>query len=275
VLARHRVPVRAGWGIVAARAGADGAVASVEIARLDAQWCAAGRRRTLAVDAVCASYGFTPALELALDLGCRAVTDPADGQPVIQVDGAGRSSIEGVFVAGEATGVGGAALARVEGSIAGRAAAGDVMRGRLSPVSVDNLPLIRVRRASLPLIRVRRASLSAFAAALRRAHAIPAGWPRALPDETIVCRCEEVSAGALRSAVRELGVTDARSAKLVTRAGMGLCQGRMCGANVADVLACELGHEISDRTALATRPLAEPVPLAELAQLACGAPEDL
>jgi hypothetical protein len=71
------------------------------------------------------------------------------------------------------------------------------------------------------------------------------------PDaETIVCRCEDVRWGALRP---EWG---ARQAKLATRAGMGACQGRICGA----ALECLLGWEPA-----AVRPPLAPASVASLA----------
>ena len=245
-LRRARVPLRAGWGVVEVRPGPDGAVAEADVAPLDGRWREVrGTRRTLRVDAVCASYGFVPALELPLQLGCRAAADPADGTPVIAVDFDGRSSEPGVYVAGEATGVGGVELAHAEGEVAGAAAAG----GRAG------------RR-----IRARRARLDAFARALRAAHSIPDGWAGGVPDATVVCRCEEVDAGAIRAAVRELGATDGRSVRLQSRAGMGLCQGRMCAANVDALTADALGQPLAQPPGLVTRPFAEPVTLAELAR---------
>jgi NADPH-dependent 2,4-dienoyl-CoA reductase/sulfur reductase-like enzyme len=236
-LRRAGVPLRAGWGVVEARPGQDGAVAEADVAQLDASWREVpGTRRTVAVDTVCAGYGFVGALELPLQLGCRAGADPADGSPVIAVDFDGRSSVPGVFVAGEATGVGGADLARAEGEIAGASAAG-ARAGRR--------------------VRARRARLDAFARALRAAHAVPDGWAAALADDVVVCRCEEVTAGAIRHAVRDLGATDGRSVKLQTRAGMGLCQGRMCALNVNALT--------PGPPSVVTRPLAEPVTLGELA----------
>ena len=247
-----RVPLRAGWGVVAARPGPDGTVAQADVARLDAGWGElAGSRRTLAVDCVCVGHGFVPALELALELGCHAVPDAADGTPVIAVDGDGRSSLADLFVAGEATGIGGAALARAEGEIAGAAAAEHA--GAVA------------RAAPRRRVRARRAVLATFAVALRETHAVPGGWAQTLPDETVVCRCEEVSAGAIRAAVHELGATDAQSVKLLSRAGMGLCQARMCAANVQAVTAAALGHALPDGTGLIARPFAEPVSLGELA----------
>lgn len=78
-----------------------------------------------------------------------------------------------------------------------------------------------------------------------------------MTDETVVCRCEEVTAGAVREAVGTLGAGDLRTVKLLTRAGMGWCQGRMCEPGVAGVAGCELLP--------ARRMLARPVPLGVLA----------
>jgi D-hydroxyproline dehydrogenase subunit alpha len=253
-LRRAGVPMRAGWGVVAAHAGADGAVATASIARLDRGWSErAGTRRELAADAVCVGHGFVPSLELAMELGCRTVVDAADGQPVIEVDATGASSVAGVFVAGEATGIGGAALARLEGEVAGSRAAAHRRRGPVGPAGTS------------PGFDWRRRAQASFARTLRAVHRVPLGWAAATPDETIVCRCEEVSAGAIRESVRELGATDARSVKLLCRAGMGLCQGRMCASNTAALAAEALGQAGADPVGLIARPLAEPVSLDQLA----------
>jgi len=73
-----------------------------------------------------------------------------------------------------------------------------------------------------------------------------------------VCRCEEVTGGAIREAVAGLGAGDVRTVKLLTRAGMGWCQGRMCGPAVAGLAGCELTPS--------RRPFARPVPLGVLAR---------
>jgi NAD(P)H-nitrite reductase large subunit len=59
-------------------------------------------------------------------------------------------------------------------------------------------------------------------------------------DDTIVCRCEDVSLAALRAGV-EIHGRDVRAAKMATRAGMGPCQGRVCQALIADLLEHRLG----------------------------------
>ena len=84
----------------------------------------------------------------------------------------------------------------------------------------------------------------------------------------MVCRCEEVSVDNLKFAIDELGATDSRTAKLLTRCGMGLCQGRVCGRSVVDLVAAELNISPSDtdRFSAVNRPIISPIPLGVLAK---------
>ena len=96
---------------------------------------------------------------------------------------------------------------------------------------------------------------------------MPAGWLGWLTPETIVCRCEEVTAGRVDEAMTDLGATDARTVKLLARPGMGLCQGRVCGYATACLVADRAGRAVTaaDVAGLAARPIAQPVPLGVLA----------
>jgi len=259
-LARHRVPYNLRHAVVAANGDADSglggasvaAVSSVDVARLDAAGqVVVGTRRRIACDAVAVGYGFTANLELALLLGC-ATRVGADGGLALVVGEDGRTTVPGVYAAGEVTGVGGAALAVVEGEIAGSAVVGDAA---LSP-------------RDLAAARRKRDRLRAFADAMHAAHAVPTGWPSWIDDDdTLVCRCEEVSAAAIRAAVTDLGASDARSVKALARPGMGWCQGRVCGYAAAALTArhCDRPMTRDDLLAYAHRPFATPVRLGDLA----------
>jgi NADPH-dependent 2,4-dienoyl-CoA reductase/sulfur reductase-like enzyme len=242
-LLHHRVPYRTGRAVIAVHG--DDAVEAVSVGRLDRDWTPVpGTEHEVECDTLAVGYGFTPQLEIPAELGCATRTD-VDGSLVVVVDAAQRTSVPGVYAAGETTGVGGAQLSLVEGELAGLAAAGVLGR--------------RTRR-----LRARRARLRAFAAALHDVYAVRpgwTGWPRA---DTLVCRCEEVPYGRLEEAVRELGATDLRAAKLITRAGMGWCQGRICGYPTACLTARIVGGE-PDLTGSARRPLAQPIRLGDLA----------
>jgi thioredoxin reductase len=240
-LAAHRVPVRTGWTV--ARADGGDALTSVTVARLDRSGHrVAGAERVVEADTLAVGWGFTPQVELAVGVGCRTRVD-ADGSVVCEVDEYQQTSVPGVYVAGEACGVGGAALALVEGRIAGAAA------GR-APVP---------RRTSR-----RRAALRRFAAAVHRAHPVPDAWMDALDDDTLLCRCEEVPVGRVRAAVQASAVADARTAKLLARPGMGWCQGRVCGYATSCLTARWSGAPY-DPTGLARRPVASSVTFDTLA----------
>ena len=252
VLARYRIPYRTGTAVVAAH-GVD-EVTGVDVARVDRNWnVLPGSGRRVDCDTVAVGYGFTPQLELAGQLGCATRRD-VDGSLVAIVDADQRSSVPGVYLAGEATGVGGAQLAVAEGRIAGRAAA----RQSGGPVS---------RAAADRRLQRGRAAHRQFATALHQAYPVRPGWMTWPQATTIVCRCEEVSLGAIDEAITDLGATDPRAVKLYARPGMGLCQGKVCGYATACLVAQRGGREVTvaDLQGIAGRPIAQPVTLGELA----------
>lgn len=256
-LARRRIPYALGSAVVEAH-GAD-AVEAVTVARIDRDWRPVeATRRVIECDAVAVGYGFTPQLEIPLQLGCATRVD-ADGSLVVAVDAAQRTSVPGVYAAGETTGVGGAQQALAEGELAGRAAAHAVR----SAGAARSGPRgdARVRR-----LLARRRRLRSFGAAMHAAYDVRPGWITWLRDDTVVCRCEEVPRGVLTAAV-DLGATDPRSVKLLSRVGMGWCQGRVCGYATTALTAAATGREVDadDLRGLAQRPIAQPIRLGDLA----------
>ncbi|MGI3779906.1 MAG: FAD-dependent oxidoreductase [Janthinobacterium lividum] len=259
-LLAHRIPYRQRT-VVTAISGRD-AVESVTTSRLDA--CGRllpGSERTAEVDLVALGWGFTPSLELVTAVGAQTRVD-VDDSLVAVVDAEQRSTAPNVYVAGEATGVGGAALALQEGELAGLAAA-DV-RGRGEP---------RRRRTRLQR-GIHRGR--AFATAMHRAHPVPPTWSTWLTPETLVCRCEEVDVETVQRARDELGGGDARTAKLLTRTGMGWCQGRVCGFATALLAAQQEGRTLTvdDLRPTARRTLSVPISLGRLADLADVGPTE-
>ena len=198
------VPAIVGWRVIAAEG--DGRVERVVLQG------EGGRTRTIACDALAAGWGLLPQTELAQSLGCAIAQ--RFGAPAIVVDGAQRTSVDGVYAIGECTGVAGAAAAHWQGELAGHAIAG----------AVD-------ARVHLPKRSARRLTREhAFAAAVARAFPMPSDWAERLRDDTLVCRCEDVPWSALR------GQPDLRAAKLATRCGMGHCQGRLCHDTLATLM---------------------------------------
>ncbi len=252
---RARVPLLSGRAVVAARG--DGRVESVTVARLDGS----GRPlaegiREIAVDAACVGWGFVPAVELARTLSCAESAHPTRPYTTVAVDEDQATSVRGVFAAGELTGVGGAMVAEVEGEIAGAAAAAQLGATSTAGQHAD------VARARKGLRQARRA-----AAVLDRAYPIPQQWSEWLADETTVCRCEEVSWREVRDVV-DAGIGTARGVKGQTRCGMGWCQGRMCGPALQSAIARRAGRSLADVGDLAGRPLAAPLTVGEIAEIA-------
>jgi len=175
-------------------------------------------------DVLATGYGLVPNLELPRLLGCET-----SGERVATGD-AQETSVPGVYAAGELCGIAGASHALVTGAIAGLAAA-----GRPIPEALAR----------------RREREHGFGARLARAFALRDELRTLATPETLVCRCEDVDYA--RSAAN----ASAREAKLATRAGMGPCQGRVCGPAFAFL------HGWSFDT---PRPPLAPVPLAVLKQ---------
>lgn len=211
-----RIPIFTGHTVTAAK-GND-YLEHVEIAPVDGSGHPLhdGRRR-LDADALAIGYGFQPSIEITRFLGAEHRFDPCCGGHYCVIDPAtGATTAEGVHAAGEVTGIGGAQIAECEGRIAGLSVAHSL--GHWS----------RDARRRLPAMQRARARHQRFARLLSDLFPHSAGPAAAIKKDTLVCRCEEVTAGDIAQAVAE-GATDTGAVKMWTRAGMGPCQGRMCG----------------------------------------------
>jgi hypothetical protein len=169
-----------------------------------------------------------------------------------------RSTIPGIYVAGETTGVAGSDAAMEEGKLAALGCALDL--GRLQPAMAEN--------QALSIHRDLR-HLNAFAELLSRL-----SWPgdaffdQLMSDTSIVCKCEELSVGDLLKMLHDNpDIGSASSAKLLSRAGMGLCQGRYCHHAVTRILAQTQGREEQEVAGFTARFPAKPVLINDLVKL--------
>ncbi|WP_066909713.1 FAD-dependent oxidoreductase [Millisia brevis] len=251
-LARHRIPYRTRRVITAIHG--DDRVAGVTVAAVDGDGrVRPGTERQIACDLVALGWGFTPSPELVIAAGADTRVD-VDGSLVAVVDDAGRTSAAGVYAAGEITGVGGATVAVDEGELAGLSAAAD------AGLRVDTTRCARLRSS---IARGR-----AFAGAMHRSHPVPPRWSEWLTDDTVICRCEEVTHADIRYAREHLGAHDPRTVKMLARPGMGWCQGRVCGFATTHLSGAPDGAAAEPHLrATAKRPLAAPITLDELAAL--------
>lgn len=168
-------------------------------------------------------------------------------------DSWGELDVPGIFVAGDGGGIGGARVAALQGELAGLAAA--TQAGRLDAGTRDSqaAPLRAEMRGHL--------FIRPFLDALYR----PKKANRIPDDGTIVCRCEEVTAGDIRGYVA-IGCTGPNQAKSFGRCGMGPCQGRQCGLTVTEVIAHARGVPPAEIGYFRIRPPIKPITLGELAR---------
>ncbi len=150
---------------------------------------------------------------------------------MVSTDAQGRSSVDGIYLAGDGGCVRGARAAEISGRLAALAALEDLGRAVGGPV------------AEMPR---RLAGWDHFAQGLREAFPWPAAHARALPDETVVCRCEAVTVGELREIVRRTGAREVNRAKAFSRVGMGRCQGRYCAHAAAEIIAHAAGSPVRE-----------------------------
>lgn len=224
-LLHARVPLR--FGATVTRAIGDERLEAVEIASVDRR----RRRRSFAApigieaDALCIGHGLAPSTEFPRLMRAECIFDRARGGWRPQTDRFGRTSIHGLYVAGDGAGILGGQAALLGGRTTGAAIAADL--GGTAPVA----------RASWAGWRARR-----FGAAMTGLTATNCSVAAQIPAETIVCRCEDVTRAEI-DAGYDAGARDVNQLKHFTRCGMGPCQGRSCGEAAAELLALRLAAD--------------------------------
>ncbi len=259
-LQRRRVPVIFGSTIL--RADGKDVVEGVTLATLQVDGTIdRDRTRELRCDRVGICHGFLASSELVRQAGARVHWREHAGGWLADHDDWFESSIEKLFVAGEITGVAGADAALEKG----RVAAAGILRalGR-----VEDAGALRLARSA----RRRLARSERFAGVLHELARPPQGLAQqVMRDESVLCRCESITRGEFQSQLIEHPhIATADAAKLLTRVGMGLCQGRMCGDNAARLLAETRGLTMTDVGPLQAQAPVKPVPLDMLVRGRCG-----
>jgi NADPH-dependent 2,4-dienoyl-CoA reductase/sulfur reductase-like enzyme len=210
-----------------------------------------GRQHRLATRLVALHDGVIPAQQMARSIGCDFVWDAAQRCFAPVLDEWGNSSVEGVLVAGDAGGIGGARTAEH----AGRLVALETLRrlGRIDAARRDALATAdwQARQAHRAIRRFLDLLYAPRDEILRPA------------DDVVICRCEEITARAVRDAVRQ-GCLGPNQAKAFLRAGMGPCQGRLCGPVVSEVIADARGVSPVEVGYYRIRPPLNPITVGEL-----------
>ena len=180
-------------------------------------------------DAVAFAHALRSETQLADLLGCEFEWNALNRAWLPQRDSAGRSSVNGVYLAGDGAGIMGADAAQMAGERAALALLQD------TGIAVDP------RRAAV--LEQQLAGIQRFRHGLETAFPFPAQWAAQAPDNLILCRCEEISVGDVRAVVDE-GHWEINRVKAHCRVGMGRCQGRMCGLAAAEIIAERSGRGI-------------------------------
>ena len=241
------------YGISRLQAKGDNRIEAVEY-----EWDMPGisRCETIATNSLLVHFGVIPRTNLTQSAGCHHIWDRGQQCWRPQVDRWGDTNVPGIAVVGDNAGIGGARSAELSGRLAAQEAARS-----LHLISTQE----RDRQSQADLNRMGRdLRIRPFLEALYR---LPNSLLAPPNDETLVCRCEEISAGQIRQAVRT-GHTDPNQVKFYLRCGMGPCQGRQCAPAVAHIVAAANKRPVSDYAPFRVRPPIRPLSIAQLANLA-------
>ncbi|MGI4858276.1 MAG: FAD-dependent oxidoreductase [Janthinobacterium lividum] len=257
LLRRAGVPIHRGVTPRAIHGSAEHGVTGVAVTLRD------GRTFDTACDAVGMGYHLRPETQLADLAGCAFAFDDAAQQWLPEIDADGRSTVPGVYLAGDGARVRGADAAEASGRLAALAVlldgVGSGMAGGMTGSPAINTAALTAQAVALRRDLVR---LGRFAAGLRTAFPWPSALAATLPDEAVVCRCEAITAGELRRVVRETGAREANRAKAFSRVGMGRCQGRFCAHAGAEIIAAEARVPLATVGRLRGQAPVKPLPMA-------------
>lgn len=234
-------------GVTALRALGDGRLREIE-------YTAGGVTKRAPAGVLLSHEGVVPSIHMTRALECAHSWNPQQACLAPDLDAWGQTSRPGIYVAGDGAGIGGAQAACVRGELV---AAGIALHaGRLAQPAAD--ALVAPLRARLAALLRLRPMLDALYP--------PRAGIFAPSDDTIVCRCEELTAGDIRRAAA-IGQPGPNQIKSYTRAGMGPCQGRQCGYTIAHIVAAEQKRPVAEVGFYRIRPPLKPLTLGELASL--------
>jgi octopine oxidase subunit A len=210
-----------------------------------------GKEHRLATRLVALHEGVIPAQQMARSIGCAFTWDATQRCFAPVVDEWGNSAIDNVLIAGDAAGIGGARVAEHTGRLVALEALRRI--GRIEAARRDTMASTdwQARHTHLAIRRFLDALYAPRGEILRPA------------DDVLVCRCEEVTAAALREVVRQ-GCLGPNQAKAFLRAGMGPCQGRLCGPVVSEIIAAARGVSPAEAGYYRIRPPLKPIAVGEL-----------
>lgn len=214
-----------------------------------------GQQQTMNTELLLTHFGVTPRIQLSQAAGCLHHWHKPQQCWQPKLDDWGNSSIDGILIAGDGAGIGGARSAEHAGRLAALqaiCALDQIQPYERDQKARDDKKWMREEQHIRPF-------LDAFFFIPEKLLSVP-------HDNTMACRCEEVTAGEIRRAVAD-GHNDSNQVKFLTRCGMGLCQGRQCAESVAFIIAAANGKSLPEGGLYRARPPVTPLTLGQLASL--------
>jgi len=217
---------------------------------------ASGKIHELECDALGFGYGLRSETQIADLVSCQFNFNPVQRAFLPAKDLSGKTTVDGVYLAGDGSGIMGVEAAE----LAGQRAALAVLT-ELGLCSSKDSGVVR----QIQEIESRLQTISKFRAGLEEAFPCPENWIDQLQDDTVVCRCEEITYGDIKQTVLDCNVKEINRLKALSRSGMGRCQGRMCGHATAEILAHLTGQSLQEVGRLRCQPPVKPVPISVVA----------
>lgn len=240
--------VRRVRGATALRALGEGRLEALEYVQSD------GTSVRVQTSVLLSHEGIVPSIHITQASGCKHSWSKQQSCLSPDLDDWGQTTESGIYVAGDGAGIGGAKAACVRGEIV---ALGIGMRARRLTAEAASARKKQLREKLDSLLRLRPMLDALYP---------PRASILAPSNDTVVCRCEELTAGDIRKAAA-IGSPGPNQLKAFTRAGMGPCQGRQCGYTVANIIAAEQKQSSATVGYFRIRPPLKPLTLGELASL--------
>jgi NADPH-dependent 2,4-dienoyl-CoA reductase/sulfur reductase-like enzyme len=211
----------------------------------------AGTKSQIEAETVLLHAGVHPNIQITQALGLKHDWSQENQCFEPRTDKFGRTSLKNIFVAGDGIKILGADAAKISGKCAALALLAD--NGFLKAKS----DLSRTYRSHQKYVQIRKFLDVLYA---------PKDWYSCPKNNIVICRCEEVTAGKIREAVK-IGCLGPNQLKAYSRCGMGNCQGRYCGNIVVNLISEMVGQTPEETGYFRIRSPIKPVSLAEVANL--------
>lgn len=238
------IPVFQGYRVIEAR-GKQGFESAVIARTTPEGHVVPGTVKIMKANALSIGYGFVPNIELPLQAGCDMVFERDQGGWIVKANHLGETSDKSIFAVGELTGIAGSKKSFLQGEVAAMAI---LKRQGKAGLGKDKLPYDRQLKYLLCQIQQQKE----YAAFLNRLCRVPDNAYAAIPDDTVICRCEDITMGIIKNRIQQ-GFGTIGSLKKATRCGMGRCQGRICGPVIFDIISSLTGAESQDIGAALSR----------------------